>query len=224
MDTAVGILAAGEIALLGRVLAEIIERHGADLAQFTQEEVSQRRQLRRAGLGAALLGLRCGRHRRRTAIDLTLGLGQRRAPIRFGCRRWTALLDGLRCWTVLVFSLGRRPAMGLTIWGRAMRMLGLRLRTAFVLDLRSWVAIRLRLGRYGLMITVSLSRRTTLLLRLWGAMTGMLNLGSGTALIATLGILCRRGAGQPPQFDLDECVDGFELFLQMSDASLVLAC
>jgi hypothetical protein len=114
--------------------------------------------------------------------------------------------------------------MGLTIWGRAMRMLGLRLRTAFVLDLRSWVAIRLRLGRYGLVITVSLSRRTTLLLRLWGAMTGMLNLGSGTALIVTLGILCRRGAGQPPQFDLDECVDGFELFLQMSDASLVLAC
>ncbi len=191
------------------------------------------------GLRRTAVGLNLGSRAR-----LALGLGQRRAPIRFGCRRWTALLDGLRCWTVLVFSLGRRPAvmlglrrgaafvfslgrrtaMGLTIWGRAMRMLGLRLRTAFVLDLRSWVAIRLRLGRYGLMITVSLSRRTTLLLRLRGPTTGMLNLGSGTALIVTLGILCRRGAGQPPQFDLDECVGGFELFLQMSDASLVLAC
>ena len=128
MDTAVGILAAGEIALLGRVLAEIIERHGADLAQFTQEEVSQRRQLRRAGLGAALLGLRCGRHRRRTAIDL------RR------CRP-TVMLSLWRG-AAFVFSLGRRTAMGLTIWGRAMRMLGLRLRTAFVLDLRSWVPIR----------------------------------------------------------------------------------
>ncbi len=38
---AVGDLAFGEIALLHRQMAEVVERHGADLAQLADEEVGQ---------------------------------------------------------------------------------------------------------------------------------------------------------------------------------------
>jgi hypothetical protein len=43
------------------------------------------------------------------------------------------------------------------------------------------------------------------------------------SLLCPDGLLGRSGAGQPPQFNLDECGDGFELFLQVFDARLVFA-
>ncbi len=173
MDTAVDILATSEIALLGRMLAEVIERHGAGLTQFAEEEVSQRRQLRCVGLGlrgtALGLSLRHGTLRR-------VGLGQRRVPIRFSRRRWTALLYGLRRWTPLVFSLGHRPTV----------MLGLRRRTAMGLGLRGRAAMGLGARRCRPMVAVIFSRRTAMRRRVRSQMTGMLGLRLWAALVFDL--------------------------------------
>ena len=284
MDTPVDILATGEIALLGRLVAEIIERHGAGLTQFADQEVRQRRQLRCAGLGTALLSLRCGSRRHRMAIDLrrcrptillslwrgywrgtalrrgrglrgptvgrklgnrsllTFSLGHRRALVRFGRRRWTALLLlrrrrrttlvislglrpavrhglrrragrmlSLRRWAALILSFCRRTAMLLRLTSRTTGMLCHRLWAALVLNLTLWatlvlnltrgVAIGLGLRRCGPVVTVILSNRTTLLLRLRSQAARVFCLANGAALLVALslmgpdGLLCRSGAG-----------------------------
>ena len=149
MDTTVDILATGEIALLGRVLAKVIERHGADLTQFAQEEVGQRLQLRCVGRGLALLGLlRRGSSRCCAAVDLR--------------RRQTTVILGLgrNHWhrTVLTLHLSRHRTAG---------RLGLGGRTMLALGLDHRAALGLRRGNGGAPVrTVSLGQRRALLLGL----------------------------------------------------------
>src|SRR5680860_62395 len=242
VDSAVGNLAFGEIAVLHRKMAEIIERHGADLAQLADEEVGQRLGLLRChGHGPALLGVRFGRHRcwppvhlRRSGpvilLDLWLCHGRRTALMhRFG-HRGPAILLWLGRWTALVLNLGGNgPAVLFRLGRRSAMMLGFG-PAILRLGLRRRATIAVRLSSHGPAVLLGLRRRTALVLGLGPAilrlgfrharLTARLRLG-WRRCAAPL-ILHRRRTGQPPVLDFHEPRHGLELGLQVPDLRLML--
>jgi hypothetical protein len=111
---------------------------------------------------------------------------------------------------MLISSLGHAtPAIMLGLGSRAARLLSLGLGAALALGLRRRMAMGLSLGRHRPLVAVILRRPVALLL----------GLGRPAALLVLSGC----GTGQSPEFDLDECGDGFKLVLQVRDLGLVIA-